>query len=221
MAIYVAFSRLTAGGMARLGCGHNECGSEGIMKSLIVVAILLVGVVYGNVGRAVAQSSHYALDLRAVKSDESNTIVSLRYKALNQVLWTRKVISPQVTWSRDKRAVTVEAVGVPGVWHILVWREGYSLRDFAVSAGYDYSMGCSWSPDSKRLLTRFGMSAMSDFDAGRLFCLTLGQGKTYKYLRVAGNVRGMKWRDNRTVLYRVFNHDEAGTVSRQRRWRAW
>lgn len=186
------------------------------MKKLIVVATLLVGTAWINPIAAKAQSSRYSLDLRPAK--DSITVASLRDKKLNRILWTRKIYNPQVTWSKDKRAVAVEDSG-----RFLVWREGYRLRDFAVSGGYDYSMGCSWSPDNKRLLIRFGMSGMSDVDAGRLFCLTLGRGRTYKYSHVAGSVREMKWRDNRTVLYRVFsfNNDGVGTVSRQYKWRAW
>jgi hypothetical protein len=112
------------------------------MKNALILTLwLVVGWVSSTNARS--QSLRYALSLRDVKGDETYKIVSLQDKKLNRILWTRKVYRPYATWSQDKRAVAVEGMG-----HFLVWREGHSLRNFAVSGGdivpggYDYTMGC-------------------------------------------------------------------------------
>lgn len=155
-----------------------------------------------------AQASRYVLDVRAIKGDEFK-IVTLRDKKLNHIVWTRKAYNPQVTWSRDHRAVAVEGTG-----NILVWREGHKLRDFGLPAqrgsSEDYSMGCAWSPDKRRLLVRAGSSGSSmvgDNGAGSLFCFKLGSGNRYSYTFVAGDVTHMKWRDNRTILYEALDYN--------------
>ena len=183
------------------------------MKTSIVIASLLVGASGTIAASAQAQSSRYELGLRdARKNDNSFVIVSLRDKTLGRNLWARELSEPRITWSKDKRAVVVE-----DITHFLVWREGQSLRDYGVPRNWDYTMGCLWSPDNQRLLIRFGLSGMSDVDAGRLFCLKLGRGKTYKYSHIAGAVREMRWRDNKTVAYRVL--DETLTLSPK--WHRW
>ena len=181
------------------------------MRTSIVIALSLVAVAAAT-SNAQAQSSRYTVQMRAAKRGSSFRIVSLHDEMLGRDLWTREMLYPEITWSKDGRAVAVE-----DVTHFLVWREGQHLRNFGVPRKWDYTMGCLWSPDNKRLLVRFGLSGMSDVDAGRLFCLKLGRGKTYKYSHVAGAVRTMKWRDNLTVAYRFL--DDALTLSSWYKWR--
>ena len=181
------------------------------MKISIAASLLIVAG-WNSAAGASPQNSRYALEMRDAKRDSSFKVVSLRDKTLKRNLWTRELSDPKITWSKNKRAVVVE-----DITHFLVWREGQSLRDFGVPTKWDYTMGCLWSPDNKRLLIRFGLSGMSDVDAGRLFCLKLGHGKTYNYSHVAGAVREIKWRDSKTVSYRVL--DENLTLSPK--WYQW
>ena len=184
------------------------------MKTSIVLATLLIGAAGAATASAQAQSSRYKVELHEAKRDSSFKVVSLRDETLGRNLWTREMLYPKITWSQNKRAVAVE-----DITHFLVWREGQPLRDFGVPRNWDYTMGCLWSPDNKRLLVRFGLSGMSDVDAGRLFCLKLGRGKSYNYAHIAGTVREMKWRDRETVSYRVL--DESLALSPTwHRWRA-
>lgn len=140
------------------------------MRNLLVVVWLLVGCGCSHSAQAKPQSPRYALIVQEIKGDEDK-MVSLRDNQTKRTLWTRKIYYPKATWSQDKRAVALEGGG-----NLLVWREGHTLRNFGVVNGYDYTMGCAWSPDNQRLLIRVGVSAMSDmgkFGAGRLFCLKL------------------------------------------------
>ena len=181
------------------------------MKTSIVIAFSSIGVSWITPVEAQPQSSRYTLELRDARN-KSFQVVSLRDNTLNRNLWTRELSDPKVTWSKDKRALAVE-----DITHFLVWSEGQPLRDFGVPGNWDYTMGCLWSPDNKRLLIRFGLSGMTDVDAGRLFCLKLGRAKSYNYSHVAGVVRQMKWSGNKTVSYRVL--DEALTLSPK--WHQW
>lgn len=190
------------------------------MKTSIIAILLLIGCGWSHSAVAKPPSARYSLNVQEIKGD-SNKTVSLRDNKMQRTLWTRTLYTyaPKIIWSPDKRAVFVGSVG-----HFLVWREGHALRDFGVIKRYDYTMGCAWSPDNQRLLIRFGVSAMSDvgeFGVGRVFCLELGSGKFYKYSHVAGHVSEMKWRDSKTVLYRVFDSYENGknTVTPLLKWR--
>lgn len=184
------------------------------MKNSLVVIWLLIGLGWSHSVEAKPQSARYMLIVQEIKGD-SDKMVSLRDNQTKRTLWTRKIGGPQATWSKDRRAVAVESAD-----HLLVWREGYALRDFGIIKGFDYTMRCVWSPDNQRLLVRFGFSGSGDMDAGTLLCLKLGSRKFYKYSVVAYSVRNMRWRDSQTVLYRVVNFAEDGheTVSKQLKW---
>lgn len=155
-----------------------------------------------------AKPSPYVLDVIR-KSPEDDAVVRLRNKVTGRILWTRKNLFyyRQPNWTKDHRAVAVEALdSLAGGAKIFIWREGYRLREVVAPPNrwhYDYSMGCVWSPDKRRLLVRFGGSGDGDLDIGHLFSLKLGRGKFYKYTGLPSYplVRKAVWCDNRTVLY--------------------
>jgi hypothetical protein len=100
-------------------------------------------------------------------------------------------------WSPDRRALAVSVYD--GRVRVLVWREGFQLL---VPYGYDYTMGCAWSPDNRRLLMRVGASAATDTDTGALYCLKLGRWPRYKYFDVGeGGIRKFAWKSRKTVIY--------------------
>ncbi len=188
------------------------------MKKIFWPLLLLVSLSFVAASGASAKPSTYTLEIREVQ-DPDRTTLYFRNRKSKRLIWSRTVNGDRskVTWSKDRHAVAVEYAG-----GFLVWREGYRLRNFAVPARlyFDYSMGCVWSPDNRRLIVRLGASGASDFDAGRLFCLKLGRGNTYKYLHVAGGVRKMSWRDSRTVLYWPLNYETGRIPKKPRVWRA-
>jgi hypothetical protein len=153
--------------------------------------------------------------------------VSLIHNATKRVVWTEKAGSSEAIWSRDRRAVAMESGG-----GFLLWREGAGrtlIQNPAIpgSGGkdhYDYSMGGVWSPNKRRFLARYGISAMSDIGpngAGRLFCFRLGRGDSYRasVLPSPDFVDRMKWRDNRTVLYWTVDNIAMRPATKARIWR--
>lgn len=114
-----------------------------------------------------------------------------------RVLWKREVDdAPKVTWSKDHRSLAVECL--QNSFHVLVWREGFRLRDFAPIG--NYSMGCVWSPDNRRLLIRYGADGDKDLGVGVLYCLELRSWPRYHYFSI-GAASKMRWRNARTVVF--------------------
>jgi hypothetical protein len=154
------------------------------------------------------------------------SLVTLRNRSTKRALWQHQILGYKytpVTWSPNHRALVIYQGGT-----LLVWREGKPLLEIGAPAvpgskgtdHYDYSMGSVWSPDAKRLLVRFGLSGMSDFDAGRLFCLTFrGKNSKYSFLPSGYYVKDMKWRSNRVASYRPFLDDIYQVIGKPRLWR--
>ena len=193
------------------------------MKKMILAMALFLTCVSSNIETVWARSSPYELDIRSVKGDvdSSDKIVRLVNVKSHRIIWTRKVYGPEVFWSKDRRAVAVE-----GVYRLLVWREGYRVRDFApiapksLGGSFDYFMGAAWSPDNRRLLVRFGRSGNSTMGIGALYCLKLGLWPRYQYKKAPGSyyVWEMAWRDSRTALFWPVD-DKGGYPEKPRRWR--
>lgn len=105
----------------------------------------------------------------------------------------------ECTWSDDHRALAVEGNLVDGNRPcVLVWREGFRAREFAVFG--DYSMGVLWSPDKRRLLVRYGISGDVDVDVGTLYCLELKPWPRYRCYKL-GVAHKLQWNDSRMVTY--------------------
>jgi hypothetical protein len=137
-----------------------------------------------------------------------------------RVVWKRRLDSyypkDDVHWSKDRRALAIEC-GIPHLFRVLVWREGYRLRDFGVPGYNDYTMGCAWSPDNRRLLVRAGRSAASDIDYGTLYCLKLGSWPHYKLYKL-GMARKFAWKNRKTVIF--WESSDNLTTLRPHLWRA-
>ena len=213
---------------ALLSLADNEGYISGVkpLNKTILLGALVVTFAPSSSKKVWARNSPYVLDIRPFKGDDSDDkIVRLRNKKSKRIIWTRKVYGPNVFWSKNHRAVAVD-----GVSQILVWHEGYRLRDFApiaarsLGGSYDYFMGCVWSPDNRRLLVRFGGSGNEDANLGALYCLKLGRWPRYQYKRAPSehNVWKMAWRDSRTALFLPSydtGKDYYGYSSTPRRWR--
>lgn len=144
---------------------------------------------------AQAASWRYSVNVKPLPGDSYAHIVTLRDTRRKRTVWRRQVDGKTVVWSQDRRALAVL-----GILNILVWREGYRLRNFGVPGGYDYTMGAVWSPDARRLLVGCGLSGMVDVDIRTVYSYRFGPGRKYRVTKLAGNIRIMKWRDNRTAL---------------------
>lgn len=72
-----------------------------------------------------------------------------------------------------------------------------------------------WSPDNRRLLVGCGSSGMQNF--WTLFCLKFSPKGGGKYSLVAGFVCVMKWRGNRTVLYKPVDYEGGKDLG----WKTW
>lgn len=161
----------------------------------------------------VKASERYVLRWKTVKMppyDLEEWDVWLWDRQKKRVLWKRHMDSFSaeggVHWSQDRRALAIEG-GIPSQWRFLVWREGYRLRDFGVPGGDDYTMGCAWSPDNRRLLVRSGSSGDSTADIGALYCLRLKSWPNYKYFNL-GSARDFKWKNRKTVVFWDVDFDD-------------
>lgn len=191
-----------------------------IKPNLAAALMLMIGLCWMH--ERVEAHERYVLRSRTVKvppygSQEWDVWLWDRKKG--RVVWKRRLDSfnegEDVHWSRDGRALAVEC-GIPHRLRVLVWREGYRLRDFAPLG--DYTMGCVWSPDNRRLLVRMGSSGAADIDYGPLYCLQLSSWPRYKYFRV-GMARKMAWKNSKTAIYWELSDDYA-RLKPPRLWRA-
>lgn len=187
--------------------------------------VLILGVMMGTGETSYAKPSPYVLGISEPRKAAGKRVIWLRNTKTKRVLWARKIDNSQFsddspanafsTWSKDRKAVAVEAV----VWQMLVWREGYRLRNFRIPG--DYTMGTVWSPDNRRLLVITGISADSDVGAGALYCLTIGRWPYYRWTLIDSGVRQMIWKNNRTVAYWKVKTNANGPfmVKKPRFWR--
>ena len=164
----------------------------------------------------VKASERYVLRWKSVKVKVANYSseewdVWLWDSKRKRVLWKRRLdnFNPladkeSVHWSKDRRALAIDCLAESG-WQVLVWREGYRLRDFGVPGDWDYTMGCAWSPDNRRLLVRCGSSGDTDIDIGKLYCLQLQAWPRYKVFKL-GIAREFKWKNRKTAVF--WNIDE-------------
>ncbi|MBW3637745.1 MAG: hypothetical protein KY445_14965 [Armatimonadetes bacterium] len=197
------------------------------MKKIVLIMLFVVSTLC--CAKSVwAKSSPYAIDVRRVHKNRNLLTIRLWDKKTKRILWTRARVENQlydIQWSKDRRAVAVGYFSPNSDdFQILIWREGYRLRTFAIPGGVDYSMGMVWSPDKRRLLIRGGGSGSSDVDAGPLYCLTLGRWPYYRVDSIPfsdGGVRTMTWKDKRTVLYKELVLDANGSkvLIKPRVWR--
>lgn len=186
------------------------------MKCYLLLLAAIAGFVVLPTSAASARLAPYFLeDVKLGRKREP--FVRLRNRRTGRIVWTlERYDSSGVCWSKDGKAL------VFGSGDFVVWREGYRLRHFALNTHYwDYDLGFAWSPDNRRLLVRFGASAMADADIGNLFCLKLGPGNYYRYTHVPSKdyVRKMAWRDSRTVLYWLPNPRDPATSKTIHYWR--
>ena len=197
------------------------------MKTVFLAACLFF-IAFWAAAEARAESSPYVLETKRPKSFGGNSTLKLKNKKTGRVIWSTTVdydfnVPNKVHWSKDRRAVAIETRT------ILVWREGYRLRNFGVPGKkrylYDYSLGCIWSPDKERLLVRFSASGGGDEGVGTLYSLKLGRWPCYEYTQLpnrtadSSGVREMAWKDSRHALYWLYVSSTRETAKQPRVWR--
>lgn len=167
------------------------------MKKLFLIGGLVVSVLFSAVSTS-ATDSPYVLDM--TENERNIKTLHLKYKKSGRIIWTRKIYShnPRIIWAKNRRSLAVEG----GIRSILVWREGYRLRNFALPNGGDDVMDVKWSQNNRRLLVLCSKSLGADYGKGELFCLRLGKWPYYAYRLVTLEAAEMGWRNSGTVFYR-------------------
>jgi hypothetical protein len=193
-----------------------------MMKNgFLLVVILMLGLCWNQ--RGAEASPRYILRSRtfympANSGDEWD--IWLWDRKRKRVVWKRRLDSydPKegVHWSKDRRALAIEC-GIPHRLRVLVWREGYRLRDFGVPGDNDYTMGCAWSSDNRRLLVRAGYSGAVDINVGRLYCFKLERWPYYTIYKL-GWARRFAWKSRKTAMYWGV---ESGTLATLRTPHLW
>ena len=179
-----------------------------------LILLFCVGVgLLGCVPARAKASERYVLRWKTAKlasSASDKWDVWLWDSKRKRVLWKRRMDSfsqEAVHWSKDRRALAIECTIVDSSdktpRRVLVWREGYRLRDFRVPDGDDYTMGCAWSPDKRRLLVLGGSSGDSQLVSGHLSCLELQVWPNYQVFKV-GHAHRFLWKNRKTVVYQDF-----------------
>lgn len=182
-----------------------------------LAAIVLVCCLWWTSARAEARE-RYTLHSRKIH-DRDEKYVWLHDREQNRVIWKRRLVAfVKVHWSNNRKALAIECQASKHKPGIIVWREGYRLRYFAVPGGHDYPMGCVWSPDNRHLLVRAGGSGAADVDYGELFCLWLGRWPHYKCFRI-GFARKMAWLNHETVIFWELEGDNYSKLKKPRLWR--
>ena len=194
-----------------------------MVKNRFFLTLILMLGLYWTPGWAEA-SARYILRSRTIKVPPygiEEWDVWLWDKKRSRVVWKRHLDSfdakESVHWSKDRRALAIEC-GIPHQLRVLVWREGHRLRDFGVPGSDDYTMGCVWSPDNRRLLVRGGSSGAADVDIGMLYCLKLGRWPDYKLYKL-GTARKFAWKSRKTAIFWDVS-DDYSTLRPPRFWRA-
>ncbi len=174
----------------------------------VFIRIVVFAFLCGMCARAESRERYILHHARIMQNGSETWNLWLQDTKRNRTLWKRRVLpfalSQSVHWSKNRRALAIEcqssSSGHRVKSELIVWRIGCRVRFFGVPGGHDFTMGCLWSPDARRLLVRAGGSGAADLDYGELFCLEVGAWPHYKWFDIGG-ARKMTWRNGRTVVF--------------------